>query len=111
MKDIESHEGLEEIQMMGNSMEQSDDGYLFCGVDLISGKKRKDTDNKQDDRHYGDPSSVKKARVVWTVELHQKFVKAVNQFGFDSKFLVSSRSSHFIYIMKSIYKNIVLINV
>ncbi|CAA2968684.1 two-component response regulator ARR11-like [Olea europaea subsp. europaea] len=83
VKDIESHEGLEEIQMMGNSMEQSDDGYLFCGVDLISGKKRKDTDNKQDDRHYGDPSSVKKARVVWTVELHQKFVKAVNQFGFD----------------------------
>ncbi|CAA2988225.1 two-component response regulator ARR11 [Olea europaea subsp. europaea] len=83
VKDIESHEGLEEIQMMGNSMEQSDDGYLFCGADLISGKKRKDADNKQDDRHYGDPYYVKKARVVWTVELHQKFVKAVNQFGFD----------------------------
>ncbi|XP_022855059.1 two-component response regulator ORR26-like isoform X3 [Olea europaea var. sylvestris] len=80
---IESHEGLEEIQMMRNGMEQSDDGYLFCGADLITGKKRKDVDFKQDDRQSGDPSSVKKARVVWTVDLHQKFVKAVNQFGFD----------------------------
>ncbi|KAL2547161.1 Two-component response regulator ORR26 [Forsythia ovata] len=83
VRDIESHEGLEEIQMMRNGMEQFDDGYLFCGADLISGKKRKDVDNKQDDRHCGDPSSVKKARVVWTVDLHQKFVRAVNQFGFD----------------------------
>ncbi|CAI9756345.1 unnamed protein product [Fraxinus pennsylvanica] len=83
VRDIESQESLEEIQMMRNGMEQYDDGYLFCGADLISGKKRKDVDNKQDDRHYGDPSSVKKARVVWTVELHQKFVKAVNQFGYD----------------------------
>ncbi|KAJ6323564.1 hypothetical protein OIU76_010965 [Salix suchowensis] len=31
----------------------------------------------------GDNSSSKKARVVWSVELHQKFVKAVNQIGFD----------------------------
>ncbi|GMP32665.1 hypothetical protein CsSME_00006325 [Camellia sinensis var. sinensis] len=36
-----------------------------------------------DDKDFVDPSSVKKARVVWTVDLHQKFVKAVNQIGFD----------------------------
>ncbi|CAI9785104.1 unnamed protein product [Fraxinus pennsylvanica] len=83
VRDIESHEGLEEIQMMRNCMEQSDDGYLFCGADLITGKKRKDVDYKQDDRQCSDPSSVKKARVVWTFDLHQKFVKAVNQFGLD----------------------------
>ncbi|KAL0447207.1 UNVERIFIED_CONTAM: Two-component response regulator ORR26 [Sesamum latifolium] len=80
VRDIEGHECLEELQMMRSGIEQSDDGYFFSG-DLVSGKKRKDADNKHDDRVCGDPSSVKKARVVWTVDLHQKFVKAVNQIG------------------------------
>ncbi|KAA8533255.1 hypothetical protein F0562_033212 [Nyssa sinensis] len=82
VRDIESHEGIEEIQMMRNGLDQSDDGYLLSGGDLTSGKKRKDVENKHDDKDFGDPS-VKKARVVWTVDLHQKFVKAVNQIGFD----------------------------
>ncbi|PIN26394.1 hypothetical protein CDL12_00853 [Handroanthus impetiginosus] len=82
VRDIEGQESLEEIQMMRSGMEHLDDGYFFNG-DLISGKKRKDVDNKHDDRVCGDPSSVKKARVVWTVDLHQKFVKAVNQIGFE----------------------------
>ncbi|XP_051145135.1 two-component response regulator ORR26 [Andrographis paniculata] len=81
-RDIEGHESFEEIQMMRSVVEQSDDGYLYGG-ELGSVKKRKDAENKQDDRVYGDPSSVKKARVVWTVDLHQKFVKAVNQIGFE----------------------------
>ncbi|KAK4423909.1 Two-component response regulator ORR26 [Sesamum alatum] len=82
VRDIEGHESLEELQMMRSGIEQSDDGYFFSG-DLVSGRKRKDADNKHDDRVCGDPSSVKKARVVWTVDLHQKFVKAVNQIGFE----------------------------
>eukprot|EP00252_Welwitschia_mirabilis_P023400 TRINITY_DN6598_c2_g1_i1.p1 TRINITY_DN6598_c2_g1~~TRINITY_DN6598_c2_g1_i1.p1 ORF type:complete len:232 (+),score=30.32 TRINITY_DN6598_c2_g1_i1:32-697(+) len=32
-----------------------------------------------------DPSASKKPRVVWSVELHQQFVNAVNQLGIDSK--------------------------
>lgn len=32
-----------------------------------------------------DLSTSKKARVVWSVELHQQFVSAVNQLGLDSK--------------------------
>ena len=32
-------------------------------------------------------SGQKKARVVWSVELHQQFVNAVNQLGIDSKLL------------------------
>lgn len=32
-----------------------------------------------------DVNSLKKARVVWSVELHQQFVNAVNQLGIDSK--------------------------
>ncbi|KAI3467646.1 hypothetical protein Pfo_024309 [Paulownia fortunei] len=82
VRDVESQESLDEIQMMRNGTEQSDDGYLFSG-DMVSGKKRKDVDNKHHDVECGDPASVKKARVVWTVDLHQKFVKAVNQIGFD----------------------------
>ncbi|XP_073132710.1 two-component response regulator ORR26 isoform X2 [Henckelia pumila] len=71
VRDIEGHDSV---------TEQSDDVYLFGG-DLISGKKRKDVDNKHDERSCGDPLSAKKARVVWTVDLHQKFVTAVNQIG------------------------------
>ena len=32
-----------------------------------------------------DSSASKKARVVWSVEMHQKFVAAVNQLGIDSE--------------------------
>ncbi|XP_054798277.1 two-component response regulator ARR12 [Prosopis cineraria] len=51
-------------------------------------KKRKDQDDEDDDEHeHGhdsdDPSTQKKPRVVWSVELHRKFVAAVNQLGID----------------------------
>nr|GLL32671.1 two-component response regulator ARR11 isoform X2 [Ipomoea trifida] len=76
-RDIENHEG-----------DQFDEAWMFNGIELQSGKKRKDFDYKFDERETsdsksGDPSSVKKPRVVWTVDLHQKFVKAVNHIGFD----------------------------
>ena len=88
VRDIESHEGIDEIQMMRYGSDQSDDWHLLSGHDLTSGKKRRDVDGKHDDRDLGDHSSAKKARVVWTVDLHQKFVKAVNQMGFDSEFII-----------------------
>ncbi|CAA7395901.1 unnamed protein product [Spirodela intermedia] len=47
-------------------------------------KKRKDNHHKEYmEQSFGDSVSVKKARVVWSVDLHQKFVTAVNQIGFD----------------------------
>lgn len=54
-----------------------------------SSRKRKDEDEyDNEDQENGhdndDSSSHKKARVVWTVELHHKFVSAVNQLGFES---------------------------
>ncbi|XP_063935103.1 two-component response regulator ORR26-like [Daucus carota subsp. sativus] len=51
--------------------------------DLNSGRKRKDFDNKHNDKNFGHPSAGKRTRVVWTVDPHQKFVKAVNYMGFD----------------------------
>lgn len=86
IRDIESHESIDAIQMMRNGTDYSDDVHLFSMEDLTSGKKRKDIENKHDDKDLGD-TSTKKARVVWSVDLHQKFVKAVNLIGFDSKSL------------------------
>ncbi|KAL2332702.1 hypothetical protein Fmac_013915 [Flemingia macrophylla] len=82
-REFESFESFESIHLMRNGSELSDDGNLFAVEDVTSTKKRKDADNKHDDKDCLDPSSTKKARVVWSVDLHQKFVKAVNQIGFD----------------------------
>ncbi|XP_057738338.1 two-component response regulator ARR12 isoform X1 [Arachis stenosperma] len=51
-------------------------------------KKRKDQDDEEDEEQDNghdneDPSAQKKPRVVWSVELHRKFVAAVNQLGID----------------------------
>ncbi|XVE74873.1 hypothetical protein DITRI_Ditri12bG0053500 [Diplodiscus trichospermus] len=82
-RDIESLECIESIQMTRSGSDLFDDGHLLGGEDMMTSvRKRKDAD-KHDDRDLSDPSSTKKARVVWTVDLHQKFVKAVNQIGFD----------------------------
>ncbi|KAF5951035.1 hypothetical protein HYC85_013028 [Camellia sinensis] len=90
VRDIEGHEGtslhrssMTPLNCPDIDSDQSDDGQLFGGGDLTSEKKRKDVESRHDDKAFVDPSSVKKARVVWTVDLHQKFVKAVNQIGFD----------------------------
>ncbi|XP_050937519.1 two-component response regulator ARR12 isoform X2 [Cucumis melo] len=52
-------------------------------------RKRKDQDDDDDDEgkenglDSDDPSNQKKPRVVWSVELHRKFVSAVNQLGLE----------------------------
>lgn len=85
VRDIESFESIEDIQFVRNGSDSSDDGLLLSGGDHpLPLKKRKDVDNKQEDKEFGE-SNAKKARVVWSVDLHQKFVKAVHQIGFDSK--------------------------
>ncbi|XP_021667476.2 two-component response regulator ORR26-like isoform X1 [Hevea brasiliensis] len=83
VRDIEILEGMETIQTTRNGLDQPDYGHLVCGEDLTSVKKRKDIEGKHDDKDPCDNSSTKKARVVWSVDLHQRFVKAVNQIGFD----------------------------
>lgn len=52
---------------------------------LKSQKKKRDArDDDDGELDSEDPSSSKKPRVVWSVELHQQFVNAVNQLGIDS---------------------------
>ncbi|XVF43541.1 hypothetical protein PTKIN_Ptkin02bG0047900 [Pterospermum kingtungense] len=53
-------------------------------VSLRPQKKRGNTKEEEDSENDNDdPSASKKPRVVWSVELHQQFVNAVNQLGID----------------------------
>lgn len=68
-------------------------------------KKRKDQDEDEDDNRdedgydNDDPSTLKKPRVVWSVDLHRKFVAAVNKLGIDSMFFIP----HLSYLRKLFY--------
>jgi two-component response regulator (ARR-B family) len=44
-------------------------------------------DSDENSNENGDSSTQKKPRVVWSVELHRKFVAAVNQLGIESKII------------------------
>ncbi|XP_062221700.1 two-component response regulator ORR23-like [Phragmites australis] len=66
---------------------------ITCGSPDQSGrpsKKRKEYHSEEEDegeesngQENDDPSAPKKPRVVWSVELHRKFVAAVNQLGIE----------------------------
>uniref|UniRef100_A0A5B6ZJF2 Two-component response regulator n=1 Tax=Davidia involucrata TaxID=16924 RepID=A0A5B6ZJF2_DAVIN len=45
--------------------------------------EEEDEENDEDGQNNDDPSTQKKPRVVWSVELHRKFVAAVHQLGID----------------------------
>lgn len=53
-------------------------------------KSSEDDENEEKD----ESTSLKKPRVVWSVELHQQFVAAVNQLGIDSMIPASSNLSY-----------------
>lgn len=58
-----------------------------AGADEVLKTQKKRRDSKAEDdseMENDDPTSSKKPRVVWSVELHQQFVTAVNQLGIDS---------------------------
>jgi two-component response regulator (ARR-B family) len=69
---------------------------ITCGSPDQSGrpsKKRKEYHSEEEDegeesngQENDDSSAPKKPRVVWSVELHRKFVAAVNHLGIDSKY-------------------------
>lgn len=57
------------------------------GADRVLKPQKKKRDAKEEDEtemENDDPTTAKKPRVVWSVELHQQFVSAVNQLGIDS---------------------------
>ncbi|CAO2825878.1 unnamed protein product [Amaranthus hypochondriacus] len=72
-----------------NSNDENGNRGANSDQDAKLSRKRKDQnmddDEDQDENEHEneDPSSQKKPRVVWSVELHRKFVAAVNQLGLD----------------------------
>ena len=52
---------------------------MFLVVKHVVLMQRRDSNDDERD------GAVKKPRVVWSVEMHQQFVNAVNQLGVDSK--------------------------
>lgn len=72
-----------------NSGERNGTASVNSDSDAKLCKKRKDQnlddDDEQDENEHenDDPCSQKRPRVVWSVELHRKFVAAVNQLGLD----------------------------
>lgn len=54
------------------------------GADKAQKKRRDSKDEDDTEMDNDDSSTSKKPRVVWSVELHQQFVNAVNQLGIDS---------------------------
>ncbi|KAL3648642.1 hypothetical protein CASFOL_005045 [Castilleja foliolosa] len=74
-----------------NEIEQSGEQKLPQDLDYSSSasegnwsnpKKRKGEDDDEAEER-DDASGLKKPRVVWSIELHQQFVSAVNQLGID----------------------------
>lgn len=79
-------------RLNGHKTQVAEDGNEADDLNGKINKKRKDQrevtdgdDSDDDMQENDDPSCQKKPRVVWTIELHRKFVAAVNQLGIESK--------------------------
>ncbi|KAK1429695.1 hypothetical protein QVD17_11910 [Tagetes erecta] len=81
-KDFEPLTSADDVDQHQNVPEEAD--YTSSaneGHNWKTAKRRKDDEDESEERE--ESSSSKKPRVVWSVELHQQFVSAVNQLGID----------------------------
>ena len=84
-KDFEQSGSVEEGDRQQKQSEDADYSSSANEGNWKSSKRRKDDEDEAEERD--DTSTLKKPRVVWSIELHQQFVAAVNQLGIDSMFL------------------------
>ncbi|KAI7757400.1 hypothetical protein M8C21_007152 [Ambrosia artemisiifolia] len=67
-----------------NNHEKSDQGKEGGDQNEKLNRKRKDEDTDEENGNESDdPTTKKKARVVWSIDLHRKFVAAINQLGIE----------------------------
>lgn len=94
-KDYEQSGSVDEVDRQQKQPEDVDYSSSANEGNWKNSKRRKDDEDEGDERD--DSSTLKKPRVVWSVELHQQFVTAVNHLGIDSKDLApfSSLSAFF----------------
>ncbi|AQK98897.1 Putative two-component response regulator family protein [Zea mays] len=83
VKEIEGNDSCDDLPIFRNGLDGLDERGLFMRADTDTMRKRKEVDKDHADQDSSDGATAKKARVVWSVDLHQKFVNAVNQIGFD----------------------------
>lgn len=83
-KDLEQSGSVEEGDRQQKLSEDVDYSSSANEGNWKNSKKRKDEEEETEERD--DTSTLKKPRVVWSVELHQQFVAAVNQLGIDSTY-------------------------
>lgn len=81
-KDFEQSGSVEDGERQQKPSEDVDYSSSANEGSWRSSKKRKDEEENGEERD--DQSTLKKPRVVWSVDLHQQFVTAVNQLGIDS---------------------------
>lgn len=93
-KDYEQSGSVEDGERQQKPNEDVDYSSSANEGNWKNSKKRKDDEEDQEEKD--DSSTLKKPRVVWSVELHQQFVAAVNQLGIDSKNLWIN--SHLLFI-------------
>lgn len=80
-KDVEQSGGLDDGDRRQKACDDVD--YSSSANEGKSSRKRRDEEDDEADER-DDSSTLKKPRVVWSVELHQQFMAAVNQLGLDS---------------------------
>ncbi|WOL10304.1 hypothetical protein Cni_G19059 [Canna indica] len=88
MKDSEQSGSTEESDRQKKALEEGDNVTSGSGPNWRTMKRKKegkddDEEEEDDTEEREDPSQTKKPRVVWSVELHQQFMTAVNQLGID----------------------------
>ncbi|XP_072977384.1 two-component response regulator ORR23-like [Typha angustifolia] len=86
---LDTDEDYEKPQSINSERGQGQNASGSSDRSMKPNRKRKDQ-NEEEEYDYEenaqeneDPSTQKKPRVVWSVELHRKFVAAVNQLGID----------------------------
>ncbi|KAG7558435.1 SANT/Myb domain [Arabidopsis thaliana x Arabidopsis arenosa] len=86
-KELRNSQALEDDKNSG-SLETVFSASECSEGSLMKRRKKKkkrsvDREDNEDDLDLLDPGNSKKSRVVWSIELHQQFVNAVNKLGID----------------------------
>jgi len=95
-KDAEQSGSAEEGDRQPKASDEADYSSSANEGSWRNSKKRRDEEEEAEDRD--DTSTLKKPRVVWSVELHQQFVAAVDQLGIDSMYLLPGLSYFFAFM-------------
>ncbi|OVA16848.1 SANT/Myb domain [Macleaya cordata] len=80
LKELEQSGSVEDGERIRKPSDDADNASSANEGSWKNSKKRKEEEDEED---RDDSSTLKKQRVVWSVELHQQFVAAVNQLSID----------------------------